>query len=96
MTPCAAKPADQLHEIALAAVVFEWLAIVWRSVALDDEFILSPCMVTTEDFHEFRVNRNVVLRFPALGPEVFSGRNVNDALVPAERGPGELVDFVAP
>ena len=34
-TSCCTEPANQLHEIALAAIVPEWLAIVRRAVALD-------------------------------------------------------------
>lgn len=88
------EPADQLHEIAVTAVVLEWLAIVRRGLALDNEFALPARIKASEDLHEFGINRNVIFRLPALGPKIFGRLDVDHVLIEAERSPWELVDLV--
>ena len=80
--PLGTEPADQRHEIAMAAVVLEGHAIVGGTLALDDELPFPPRMKAAENLHEFRVDWNVVFRREGFRTEVFGRR---DGITPSSQ-----------
>jgi hypothetical protein len=71
---------DQLHEIAVTAIMLIGLAIVRFILRLDHELTMRTRMVSTEDFHEFGVHRDVVFRREGFRAEVFGRLDVNNSL----------------